>query len=52
MKENPWITKSDYQPTPADRLAKFRAQAPYHPELAYVVENLFTKQFNQAQGGQ
>lgn len=45
---HPYITKSDYQPTAEDRLARFRTQAPYHPELAYVVENLFAKRFKDA----
>lgn len=44
--QHPWITKDTRQPSPADRLAKFRAQAAYHSELMNMIGNPFAKEFN------
>ena len=42
------ITKSTHQPTPAQRLADFKAKAVYVPELNFVMGNQFYKQFKDA----
>lgn len=42
------ITKSTQQPTPAQRLADFKAKAVYVPELNFVMGNQFYKQFRSA----